>query len=397
MRSVTIIGAGPAGLTAARILAAAGLRDVLVLERNPEAGGLPRFCEHPGWGMLDMHRLWNGPRYARELVHRAAGAEIATNVTVTALEAGGNVHVSTASGPALIESRIVLLATGIREMPRGPRLVSGTRPWGVTTTGAFQEMVQAGQIPCRRPVIIGSELVAFSALLTARHAGVRPVAIVEPGARILARRPGDLIARYAFGVPVRTGTKLVEIKGINRVEAVVLECHGQRETLDCDGVIFTGRFIPEAFLARTGGLLIDPGTGGPAIDNFFRCSDPAFFAAGNLLRPVEHSGVAAGEGTRAAWFMLKGLRGELPPPDAALPVTVGGAMRYVYPQRILPDGKEVRLYGRVAQKHCGRLRVLADRETLSERRVTVLPERRLAFSIPSKRLANHETLSVVLD
>ena len=397
MRSVTIIGAGPAGLTAARVLAGAGLQDVQVLERNPEAGGLPRFCEHPGWGMLDMRRFWNGPRYARELVRRAGGAEILTNVTVTGLEGGGRVRVSTASGPGLIESRVILLATGIREMPRGARLVSGTRPWGVTTTGAFQEMVQAGQIPFRRPVIIGSELVAFSALLTARYAGVRPVTMVELGDRILARRPGDVVAQYVFGVPVRTRTKLVEIMGIDRVEAVVLEHDGRSETLDCDGVIFTGRFIPEAFLARTGGLVIDPGTGGPVIDNFFRCSDQAFFAAGNLLRPVEHSGIAAGEGARAAIAILRALGGELPRPDAALPVSAGGAMRYVYPQRVLPDGAVVRLYGRAARRHKGRLRVLADGEILSERRVTVLPERRIVVSIAAARLAHRKTLSVVLD
>src|SRR5690606_7843005 len=53
---VTIIGAGPAGLTAARTLRDAGIRDILVLERNPEAGGLPRFAGHLGWGMLDFHR-----------------------------------------------------------------------------------------------------------------------------------------------------------------------------------------------------------------------------------------------------------------------------------------------------------------------------------------------------
>ena len=324
MRSVTIIGAGPAGLTAARVLAEAGLRDVLVLERNPQAGGLPRFCAHPGWGMLDMHRFWNGPRYASELVRRAAGAEIATDVTVTALHEGGRVEVSTGAGLEVIESRVVLLATGIRELPRGPRLVSGARPWGVTTTGAFQEMVQAGQIPFHRPVVIGSELVAFSALLTARHAGIRPVAMIEPGARILARRPGDWVARHVLGVPVRTGTELVEILGMDRVEAVVLECGGQREILPCDGVIFTGNFVPEAYLPRRAGLVIDSGTGGPAIDNFFRCSDAAYFAAGNLLRPVEHSGVAAGEGAAAAGFILRALQGALPQAGKAMPVLAEG-------------------------------------------------------------------------
>jgi NADPH-dependent 2,4-dienoyl-CoA reductase/sulfur reductase-like enzyme len=396
MRSVTIIGAGPAGLNAARVLAQAGLRDVLVLERNPEAGGLPRFCEHWGWGLLDVHRMLRGPDYARALVRRAAGVEIATNVTVTSLQAGGRLEVSGPHGLEPLESKTVLLTTGIRERPRGSRLISGTRPWGVTTTGAFQEMAQAGQVPFRRPVIIGSELVAFSALLTARHAGVKPVAMIELGTRILARRPGDWVARAVFGVPVHLGTKLVEIQGIDRVESVVLETKGRREVLPCDGVIFTGAFVPEAFLVRDAGLEIDAGTGGPMIDNFYRCSDAAYFAAGNLLRPVEHSGIAAGEGARAAACILRALRGALPGSEA-LPVRVKGAMRYVYPQRVVPDGEAVRLFGRAAAAHRGWLRVLVDGVVVSERHVSVLPERRVRFSIPAARLVDRREITVELD
>ncbi len=394
---MTIIGAGPAGLTAARVLAAAGLRDVLVLERNPQAGGLPRFCGHPGWGMLDIHRFYSGPRYAAELVARAGAAEIATNVTVTALHPGGRLQISTLAGMQEIESRIVLLATGIRETPRGPRLVSGTRPWGVTTTGPFQEMAQAGQVPFRRPVIIGTELVAFSALLTARHAGIRPVAMVESGPRITARWPGDLVARYAFGVRVMTGTRLVEIRGVDRVEAVVLESGGETQVLECDGVIFTGQFRPESFLAQAGGIAIDIGTAGPVIDNFFRCGDPAYFAAGNLLRPVEHSGVAAAEGACAAAAILRALQNGLPAPATALPVQAGGAMRYVYPQRVVPEGETIRLFGRAARPHKGWLRVLADDAAISERKVTALPERRLQITVAAPQLAGHKRLSVLLE
>jgi thioredoxin reductase len=397
MRSVTIVGGGPAGLTAARILAAAGLRDVLVLERNPVAGGLPRFCDHPGWGMLDQHRLWTGPRYARELVSRATGVEIATNATVTALEPGGRLRVSTMAGPEIHDSRIVLLATGIRETPRGPRLVSGTRPWGVTTTGAFQEMAQAGQQPFRCPVIIGSELVAFSTLMTARHARIAPVAMIEANDRITARRPGDLAARLLFGVPVLTRTRLVEIRGVDRVEGVLIEQSGECREIACDGVIFTGRFEPEAFLLRAAGFALDPGSGGPVIDNFFRCDDPAYFAAGNLLRPVEHSGVAAGEGSRAAAAILRALRGDLPPAERAIPVSAGGAIRYVYPQRVVPDGGRIRFYGRARAAHRGRLSIVADGQVLSERRISVLPERRISLSIDAASIAGRSAVTVLLD
>jgi flavin-dependent dehydrogenase len=39
---VVIVGGGPAGLSAARRLAVSGVRDVVVLERESEAGGIPR-------------------------------------------------------------------------------------------------------------------------------------------------------------------------------------------------------------------------------------------------------------------------------------------------------------------------------------------------------------------
>ncbi len=397
MRSVAIVGAGPAGLTAARMLVAAGLLDVLVLERNPEAGGLPRFCGHTGWGVLDRHRLWTGPTYARRLREAAKGAEIRTDVSVTALRPGGEMELSSEAGLETVRARAILLATGIREAPRGARLLSGTRPWGVVSTGAFQEMVYAGQMrPFARPVILGTELVAFSALLTARHAGIRPIAMIEENSRITARRPGDWIARHLLGVPVHTGTRLLAIEGLNRVEAVLVEHEGRQERIACDGVILSGDFVPEAALARAGHLAVDSRTGGPSIDNLWRCSDPAFFAAGNVLRPVEHSGAAALEGAAAARAILRALSGELPDPAGSLPVEVAGALRYVYPQRILPEGPSLRLFARAASEHRGHLRVRADGRILQEKAIHALPERRLTITVPAKALRGIGTLSVEL-
>src|SRR3546814_15700379 len=95
----------------------------------------------------------------------------------------------------------LLLATGVRESSRAARLIGGQRPLGVVTTGALQSLVYlAGQRPFRRPVILGSELVSFSALLTCRHAGILPVAMVEEKPRTHARRFAAIIPRL-FRVP----------------------------------------------------------------------------------------------------------------------------------------------------------------------------------------------------
>jgi len=388
---VVIVGGGPAGLSAARRLAVSGIRDVVVLERESEAGGIPRHCGHTGFGIGQFLALpMTGPTYARRLVEATHGIEIRTRATVTAIQPGGRVHVTDPeTGPTIVTGRCVLLATGIRETPRSARLVSGARPWGVTTTGALQQFVYLKHAkPFSRIVVVGTELVSFSALLTARHAGITVAAMLEEGERITARRPGDWIARRVFGVPVLTRTKLVAIRGLDRVEGVELERAGHRETIACDGVVFTGRFQPETAILRGSSITLDPGTGGPAIDQYFRCSDLQIFAAGNLLRPVETSGLCWAEGRVVAANMILSLQSKLPEATPAVPVTYAAPLKYVYPQRITGEmgvaGPIPPLRARVSRAARGRLRLLVDGRELWSHRVKLLPERRI--TIPTDRL-----------
>ena len=202
---VLVVGAGPAGLAAATELA--GHWNVLVVDREGAAGGIPRHCGHYPFGMREFHRLMKGSDYAKALVARAeaAGVQLALNVNVIALHSGPSVTVTADGGVSTITARRVLLATGVRESSRAQRLIGGTKPGGVLSTGALQGLVYLeGSKPFRRPVILGTELVSFSAILTLRHAGIAPVAMIEEAGRITARRPGDWIARAVFGVPVRT-------------------------------------------------------------------------------------------------------------------------------------------------------------------------------------------------
>ena len=52
-----VVGAGPAGLAAATALKLGGTGTVLVVDREEEAGGIPRLCEHTGFGLRDLRRL----------------------------------------------------------------------------------------------------------------------------------------------------------------------------------------------------------------------------------------------------------------------------------------------------------------------------------------------------
>lgn len=286
-RDVVIIGGGPAGLSAARRLAARGMSSLTVIEREPVAGGIPRHCGHVGFGWQSHRRIWSGPRFAEELRRSVEGLDIRTGTTVLGMSADGVLRIRDRGGLGEIRARRILIATGTRETPRAARFIGGSRPAGVMTTGALQQHVYLhAHRPFSKPVIIGTELVSFSAILTCRHLGIRPVAMIEEGPRISAPRPGDLVARLVYGVPVLLSSRVTKIIGTHSVEAVEIETAGRRSRIACDGVIVTGRFVPERAVFAQG---------------------PNVFTAGNVNAPLKTSGQCWRDGRDAADLILASL------------------------------------------------------------------------------------------
>lgn len=398
---VIILGAGPAGLAAAAELKRLGVRDVAVIEREQQAGGVPRYCDHLGFGWKEFRRILTGPSYAKRLTHAAAGVDVRTGTTALALESGGRVRIASPAGQQeTLAGRRVLLALGAHETPRSTRLVSGTRPWGVFTTGALQQLVYLARIqPCKRAAIVGTELVSFSNLLTMRRAGIKPVAMIESSERILAPAPGDWIARIAFATRVLTSTQVVAIHGTRSVTGIEVERGGERSTIACDGVVFTGRFVPETTIVRSSHLALDAGTGGPIVDQYGRCSDPDFFAAGNLLRPVEPSWTAWAEGRAVAHAIAASLHDALPAATRLIPLEAFEPVRYVCPQRVAtpaPLPSALAFNARVARAARGRLRVRAGKRELWGQDRRFMPERRLDLPIDTQHLGDIESLMVDL-
>ena len=141
--TVVVLGGGPAGLAAAIELHRFDTREVLVVERESDAGGIPRHAQHQGFGIRDLRRPLAGPAYARRYARLAAeaGAEVRTETMVTGWSPGGPLELTGPHGREAIDPDAVILATGCRERPRSARLVPGSRPEGVMTTGTLQQLV----------------------------------------------------------------------------------------------------------------------------------------------------------------------------------------------------------------------------------------------------------------
>jgi thioredoxin reductase len=397
---VAIIGAGPAGLAAAMSLRDAGITDVVVLERETEAGGIPRHCGHPPFGITEFGRILTGPGYAARLRAAACDIDIRTRRTVTALSPGGELRLTTPDGSQTVHAERVLVATGIRETPRSAYMASGTRPMGICNTATLQQYVYLhGLVPFRRPIILGTELVSFSALLTCRRAGIRPVAMIEEGDRVMARPPAALLPRLVMGIPILLGTRIEEIEGADRVSAVRIGTpDGTTRRLECDGVLLTGKFTPENALVRSSHLTMDQATRGPEIDQFGRCSDPAFSSAGNILRAVETAGCCYREGLRAGRAIAASLRAGTAEPIIRIAVGHTPPVEFVVPQVVSlplasPATPEFGL--RVKQPWRGVLGLAVNGRELWSRNISALPERRVR--IPPAAIGGEpvETIDII--
>ncbi|MER6266929.1 FAD-dependent oxidoreductase [Streptomyces sp900105755] len=333
---VLVVGAGPAGLAAAARLAAAGAGRVEVLEREQEAGGVPRYCAHGGFGTWT--RPLTGPAYAGLLVEAAARAGAVVRTGVTVLDWAGPpaprralgvppaegwgrncatshdgaalgtrrsaepIGLATVGerGPETVTAQAVVLATGAYERPRAARLIPGTRPAGVYTGGELQQAVHRyRQTIGERAVVVGAEDASYAAAGTVRAAGAEVVAMVTERPRAGSVRALD--ARLRSRVPLLTGTAVTEILGHGRLSGVrIRHRDGRTGVLACDTVVFTGDFAAEDELARRGRIAL---SGGPAPYT----GRPGVFAVGGLRRPGLDVRAAARQGAEAAGAVLEWL------------------------------------------------------------------------------------------
>jgi len=309
-----VVGGGPSGLAAAIALRELGIGPVTVIEREREAGGIPRHSDHTGFGLRDLRTVTSGPRYAaryRELAE-ASGVEVLAETMVTGWDAERALRVTGPAGRWELEPPAVVLATGCRERPRAARLVPGSRPAGVMTTSTLQQLVHVrGKKVGHRAVIIGAEHVSFSAVATLAHAGASVAGLVTelPKHQSFAAFRAGAAVRYR--APVWSRTAISAIHGDERVESVELTelGSGRTRTVECDLVVFTADWIPDHELPVMAGCDLDPGSLGPLVDQGLRTTRPGVFAAGNLLHPAETADICALDGRHVAASVSAYLRG----------------------------------------------------------------------------------------
>lgn len=288
--SLLVIGAGPAGLSAAIEAKRSGVDRVLVVDREREPGGILNQCIHAGFGLFHFGEELTGPEYAERLVKSAeeAGVEIMPETFVATIDHNLNaVLYSKPHGYFQIMPKAVVLAMGCRERTRAAVAVPGTRPAGVFSAGTAQRLINIeGYALGKRAVIVGSGDIGLIMARRLTLEGVEVAAVVE-----IRETPSGLPRNVsqclkAFSIPLMLSHRVAAIEGTSRVTGVVVEslAGGSPERIACDLVLFSVGLIPENELSAMTGADLLGGTNGLQLTGEMQTSVPGLFACGNTYR-----------------------------------------------------------------------------------------------------------------
>ena len=356
---IVIVGGGPAGMAAAVAAYDAGCTDVVILDREPDIGGILRQCIHAGFGLHKLGRELTGPEYAdvykQEVLKR--NIEVHYETTVTAVTPDKVVTAQNREGLLKIQAKAVILSMGCRERSRGALNIPGTRPAGIFSAGTAQKFINCeGYMVGKEVVILGSGDIGLimARRMTLEGAKVKAVCELMPYSGGLTRNIVQCLED--FDIPLYLSTTVCEIHGKKRLEGVTIAKVDERrqpieETkrfIPCDTLLLSVGLIPENELTRAAGIPMDPITNGALVDEHCQTQVPGIFACGNVLQVHDLVDYVSEEAERAGLGAAQYVRsggGEYP----SVPTKPGYGVRYVLPQNVHVCEENVSLFLRVTE------------------------------------------------
>ena len=313
---IIILGAGPAGMAAARTAAEGGAKVLLIDEQTSPGGQIYRSILN----VPNERAAILGPDYGqgRPLAKALDHSNISVNyaATVWRVDEDGSVTFSVDGQARQAKGRHLIIATGALERPIP---VPGWTLPGVMTAGAAQILLKSSGIVPERAVLTGSGPLLYLIACQLITAGFPPALLVETQSRgnffkALKYLPGalrawpylakgrDMLRQInAAGVPRYTGAKDIVISGDGCVAGIAFTAGGRRYGIDCETVLLHSGVVPNTQITRS--LRLDHDW-----HDLQLCFHPSTDDWGVTSNPIVS---VAGDGAGIGGAVAAGLGGEL--------------------------------------------------------------------------------------
>lgn len=347
MRKVdcVIIGGGSAAMSCAMSAAKFGVKDILMIERGEDLGGILNQCIHNGFGLHIFKKECTGPEYAELLMEsmKKYKIDIKLNTTVTNIKEDKHLtYVNNEEGIVEVEAKTIVLASGCLERNRGMISIPGDRCVGVMSAGTAQRYLNMdGYMVGKKVFILGSGDIGLimARRMTLEGATVLGVAELMPYSNGLSRNIVQCLED--FDIPLYLSTTVTKIMGKQRIEKIQLSkvdenlkpIVGSEWEVEVDCLLLSVGLIPEVTLLESLPIEMDRRTKSVVVNECNELTLPGFFACGNALQVHDLVDYVSLEAQNTGKQVARYLSGEIIEAES-FDVISGNHISYVVPQKV---------------------------------------------------------------
>ena len=239
---LVVIGGGAAGISGAISAYDAGLKNILIIDREDNMGGVLNELIESGYGY--MENGLTGVEVAENLIKEILKRDIDVKLNTLVLDVYKDKTIKIVSGTEgvkEINAKSIIFATGAREKPRGQLNISYSSSAGIMSVASSRKLiVNDGYLPGKEVIIYGLDVnsIYLSKMLVIE--GAKNITIVEPSKESKNKSNYlDDILGYE-NIKILYNTKITQIIQNGRIVGVKIKDNNSNEKiLDCDSLILS--------------------------------------------------------------------------------------------------------------------------------------------------------------
>ncbi|WP_150541591.1 NAD(P)/FAD-dependent oxidoreductase [Clostridium perfringens] len=268
-----IIGGGASGLLLAINGKKDGIKNILLVEKDPILGGALNSADY---NISEKGNL-TGIEYKESLLKEfnELNIDVKLNTMVLKIEDSNEILcTSSECGVEKIKGKNIIIANGGKEKSRNAVQIPGDRTAGVLTVGMAKKIFGIkNMVPGKNIFIVGDSTLYMIQEDLKKHN-------IKVSGIITDKNKNEV---FDLSENLYHGYEIVSIHGEGRVSSVTIKNGDEKKNIKCDTVIFAYPMISDGLVALRSGLKLNPNTTGPAVDENLETSSKNIYACGNAI------------------------------------------------------------------------------------------------------------------